>query len=559
MAKLLIRSAALLLGAVVAVSASADTTMAVSSGPAYASDLFGPDADDLVLEYANGQEPAVWMVLKDSTDMANARATYEFTLTGATFATSVRSSNLSVRQRFYTCKQTAGDDTATDSTDDEFEWVVGLQTTAVTGTTVAVSEGRRGDNVVEFDLTIPSGTSGAAITPAEGDCDETGEIGNVSANGSHVVQFQLPGLTNTLAAMGPGGKGIKVTASASAITQSKALEDFPSVAQRDAATPETGKRTIIASAYTVSTVTGNIIPAKRGLTATIGAPESGKVSVLDRTTFTGLPSSRAGQFLVLGSVSLSLAADAVQSNGKPFGVGSRDDGAGVLEVMVGGSVRESDTVFVDINGDGKAASRGEMLSYDDDTRSFTGEFELDDLLTNADGDAVTSFPNVPPTAGKIIYMPDGKEEMRSGSLSPSAKVDYEPTTSRDFNVYPSAAGGRLAYGIGPLKLGAKKAYALAPMSSGDESNVRIRCESNADCSVWLSCDSAMGDNFFGMHGGKVPAWGTTTVTSTMIAETVGAEDADFRGRMSCEVIGLGLSVQVLTRSNDTLVNNTYVN
>ena len=49
-----------------------------------------------------------------------------------------------------------------------------------------------------------------------------------------------------------------------------------------------------------------------------------------------------------------------------------------------------------------------------------------------------------------------------------------------------------------------------------------------------------------------------TLTAMELAETVGAEDEDFAGRMSCEVIGSNINVQVLTRSGDTLVNNTYV-
>ena len=49
-----------------------------------------------------------------------------------------------------------------------------------------------------------------------------------------------------------------------------------------------------------------------------------------------------------------------------------------------------------------------------------------------------------------------------------------------------------------------------------------------------------------------------TVTAAELADIVDADDADFMGRMSCEVIGTNISVQVLTRSGDALVNNTYV-
>ena len=49
-----------------------------------------------------------------------------------------------------------------------------------------------------------------------------------------------------------------------------------------------------------------------------------------------------------------------------------------------------------------------------------------------------------------------------------------------------------------------------------------------------------------------------TINADELADIIGADDADFMGRMSCEVIGTSISVQVLTRSGDALVNNTYV-
>ena len=103
-----------------------------------------------------------------------------------------------------------------------------------------------------------------------------------------------------------------------------------------------------------------------------------------------------------------------------------------------------------------------------------------------------------------------------------------------------------------------KAYALAPMSTGDETNVRIRCGGSLPCEVYMSCDAADGTNFFGKMAGAIAPWSVMTVNSMGIADVVGADDSDFAGRMSCDVIG-ATQVQVLTRSGGVLVNNTTVN
>lgn len=135
-------------------------------------------------------------------------------------------------------------------------------------------------------------------------------------------------------------------------------------------------------------------------------------------------------------------------------------------------------------------------------------------------------------------------------------VDYDDSTAVDSLPMQSMATLRYS-GDGSSELDTVKAYALAPISSGDETNVRLRCGQSFDCTIYLACDAADGTGFFGKMADPVEPWSVMTVDSGMIADVVGADDEDFDGRMSCDVIG-ATQVQVLTRSDGVLVNNSYV-
>ena len=542
--------------AILTATASADVIMEAVRKPAYASELFGPGSDDLVLDYVEGAEPKVHLVLGRGLTAVTAgnpqeRALFEFDLSGAEFASRVKGTDLRFVRREIQLKDGAWECC---------NWGNTRALAPAREMNVIVEGGRRGDTSVAFDVTYTDGSRGVLFNarPTDG----------TPVHVESVIELILPPLTKTAEAMGPGGRGIKITASVDVIadptTQIGGFDVFPAENQMmpppNQTKPELGKRTVIDAAFEVNAA-GNLVrkAAHSGLVVVHTPAENGLVNVLDRTTFTGLPNARAGHYLLLGSTNITVTSGVAQSDGTQFSVRRRDDGAGVLDISVTGNVRMSDTVIFDIDGDGKAG-RGETLDYDSDTGAHMGSFGLDALLTDPEGESTMVFPpeGAEPTAGQLIYMPDDKDDMRSGSIGATLVVDYNRATNRDIDP-AGRARSPLAYGISGLPMGARKAYALAAMSDGDESNVRIRCESNSDCAVWLSCDSAAGDNFFGMMPAPVSAWSTTAVRSADIADIVGAEDADFAGGMSCEAIGFDLTVQVLSRSGGTLVNTTYVN
>lgn len=514
--------------------------MTVKMGPSYASDLFGTGSDDLVLGYEEGADPEVHLRLGAAV-AANTRADITLTLSGATFASSVRRSDLAVAYLTHPC---------VDDGEGGTEYGAGVPMAIPTqpALTVSITDGRRGDNEVQFDV-----SSGAEIALGTGDPTGTGcTVGTDTVDSGLVLLFTLPTVTGAGGSLGPGGRGVMITATVDPQTNQGGLEEFPSRSQL-AASPGTagGSRlTIIGPTYGTN-AGGNIVPENPAMTVTDGTPEAaGSVNVADRTQLFGLPTSRTSQHLVLGAMVVSIG-EHVQSDGSAFSVEPKEDGAGVLDLTVSGNVREGDMVIFDLDGDGKA-DRGEELDYVAAHGVFWNAFDLDDLLSDAEGEPTNMFGGQP--RGRVLYFPDGETEMRSGNLVLAAKVVYEQGSNVPPFILPNVKP--LSYSVGA----SARAYALAPVTDGgDESNLRIRCESNRACNVWLSCDSAMGENFFGKMSNPVMPWGTTTVSSGMIAEVVGADATDdFMGRMSCEVIGGGLAVQVLTRSGGTLVNNTYV-
>ena len=105
-----------------------------------------------------------------------------------------------------------------------------------------------------------------------------------------------------------------------------------------------------------------------------------------------------------------------------------------------------------------------------------------------------------------------------------------------------------------------KAYAIAPVGSTDEANVRVTCESSAmaGCRVFFECRDQAGASEFGESGAAV---GPNMTQRWNQEEIQNALDIDaWTGRLSCNVLATApISVQVLTRSEGVLVNNTSVN
>ena len=104
-----------------------------------------------------------------------------------------------------------------------------------------------------------------------------------------------------------------------------------------------------------------------------------------------------------------------------------------------------------------------------------------------------------------------------------------------------------------------KAYAIPNAGMDDIANVRIKCDAGGTgkCTVFLDCNGQDGMAYFGELGSPIASGATTVLQAAAIGEAIEADS--WAGRLSCDVLSdKAVSVQVLVRSDDSLINNTYV-
>ena len=546
MAKLLIKAMTVFLAGFVVSGVASAVKLAVNEDatPEYAAELFGEGADDIVLEYGDENDflyayLAIPHGRGDGTDTETfddpiapgSVATLTVRVEGAVFQSPIRGSNISLADMV----ETRG-----------AEMAVTVSFGDYSGAGDAELEpknregGGRGESEVTFDIEVLDGAipnSFDVLGATDGDMQER-----------HAIRIAIPPLTETAAAMGPLGRGIRLYAELNA--SRVAADTFPDFPTRAQVRSGDHRRTLIPSVYDGdSALTAITLVAPLTSWEAFGGTPQRKAYVMatDRTQLNPrfLGPSRAGQFVRLSTVSVTVG-DRLQADGNPFSVNSRTGGgSGDLLIAFSGNIRDGDVIAFDLNGNSKADS-GEML--DVEAGQASGTFDLDGLLIDPTADPETTKPVSRP----VLYFPNGKDPMRDGALNGYATVLFDEVSNDGSNVL-AGIGASLVYDAGtPIE-----AFALAPTSSGDETNVRARCGSSRPCHVFISCDSVGGTNYFGRMADPLDPWSVRTMNTGMIADVVGAEDADFAGRMSCHIIG-ATEVQVLTRSNGVLVNNSYV-
>ena len=134
------------------------------------------------------------------------------------------------------------------------------------------------------------------------------------------------------------------------------------------------------------------------------------------------------------------------------------------------------------------------------------------------------------------------------------EIEYDATSVVDPGAEMGA--GKLVYNGVDMQA---RAYAIPPASHDDDGNVRIKCEATGDamCTVFLDCNEQDGMARFGELGDTIAAGATEHLTGGAIADVLGIDD--WTGRLSCDVLSANeVSVQVLVRSGESLINNTYV-
>ena len=246
-----------------------------------------------------------------------------------------------------------------------------------------------------------------------------------------------------------------------------------------------------------------------------------------------------------------------QWDGETFSIANREDGAGDLVVGVTGEFRSGDLVFLDLNGNFRAENT-ERLTLRDGVMS--GRFGLNEIAGNTSLPETDQRGRTQGEAGRwLMFLPNGTDALRPADYQTTLSVDFTDASNRDKDDANSISGvvDTSYTTIDPDAT--RRAYAIPPVGATDMGNIRVKCETATSCPLYLECDDTAGDSWFQKLEDDVPGRATLRLNSANIAAHLGISETGWEGRLSCNVMSTqDISVQVLTRSGDVLVNNTYI-
>ena len=421
--------------------------------------------------------------------------------------------------------------------------------------------GTRGSDSVTFDVTIISSLDGdgnvpspataisGLATPALADsaaCDHDGDATTSDVVYQRYTQttrkivFVLPavnasGLTANTSTTGDNSVDVVVTTK---IEQTKSTGT--SIMESVSMGHMCGDREVAKAPGTAGCPVVEAVKVITGITSTGGSgmisldPEDGRAVLV------------GGDGKALDPQRITLATVEVSANS---GSGARsptdgtlitdftDDLAGTLAITVmSDSFREDDIVYIDDNSNDKVDGRE--------------AFEMS-------GNSATDTVPLEDGSMTIYYVPNGEDPLKHRTMfSTVAATEFSNVDNRTV----SSKAGKAELGLHGIKIIAARAYAIAPPTSNDTTNVRVTCESaNEDgCNVFLDCNDQMGMNSFGEAGAMVGPGSTIRWDQDDIADALMVDG--WEGRLACDVLSSDeIAVQVLTRSDGVLVNNTAIN
>ena len=249
-----------------------------------------------------------------------------------------------------------------------------------------------------------------------------------------------------------------------------------------------------------------------------------------------------------------------QTDGREFSIGRGGEGQGDLMVVVTGDFREGDTVWLEHDGATGAGAR-ETLDLQDDG-SMTGTFSLNDVAGNAGAAAgdTGDFDREEGMATRaLMYAPNGEDGLRPATFRSRFMVDFDDDDVADKDWAPASTEDNQFSTTFTVVEDTQHAYAIPELGATDEGNVRIKCEVATACTVYLECDDTAGNSRFAQLDDPIDGRSTRTLNAAAIADELNFGDDGWEGSLSCTVYSTReISVQVLVRSADTLVNQTYI-
>lgn len=450
---------------------------------------------------ADQQRPYVGLTVTDAAISAGNVADITFTLSGATFSSTVAPANLD--RRGANCAGTPESD---------------LSVSVLSG-------GAKADSSVTFRA------------------EATGELGT-----TEVICFWVPDLQVTLATVSapgvmPAVMGVNVTASIATSATTGAA--FPGVINGVNVDPDGDGTADVPGPVTDRTV----FIAARALDTKLAGGGMALVNLADRTKIAsgGTPDpsaadpSKAMMGLSVGTLTVMPTA----------GAGSimKLDGSGAVATSstVGGAL---DTLDASLGGQ-------VMLSV-------AGPFqEGDKVVFGAGGDARSAAPSgggaatsvaLKITSGMgIVYVPGGTGVLKPSVFAAGAKYSFN---SLDNNNALSIMGSTGSISYAGINVEGY-AYGVVRGSGVESSVIRATCEApSGECSVFLDCTDQDGMNYFGGPE-TVAAGATARWDSDAIARVIDGGWGMGRGR--CDVFSTApLAVQHMVRTGHGLINNSAV-
>ena len=501
-------------------------------------------------------------------------ATLTFTLNGASFASSVRASDL----EYYDLATSAIVPT-TYAADGRVATTIYQQSNESNDIRKSVTAGgRRGDRSVTFNLEVVN-----HIVPANTERYPATGTDFVTGNaGAEFLSFVLPSLQVTPAPFNPlnpfGPSGVTVEArlapgSSGANpfprsvvgttgrvlvpgvpgndgpdgTPGNADDVDPIAAQLGVNPVDDGKVLELASAMTVGLAgraTAEVLLSERKVIASSGT--NAGVGVVNE----GGSRTRG---LLVGRVSLDLTTDPsvyVLRGDNP--VVDVEDAGDTADDRLDGSL--SGTLDIRVSGTFQEGDR--MLLGADQTE---GDAEVLEMSGNV---ATIEFPltgNI--AAMDLIYVPGGVVDLRPENFSAGATLSFNDPLNASRRVGGVGSYGRLKYrGVD------RRAYAYGVVRSRENggmerSFLRVGCSGNpvhGMCNVFADCDDQNGQRYFGQLMPAIAHGATRVFTSDSIAENLGGGWETGRGRCDLLTDGTALDLQHMIRSGGIQVNNSIV-
>ncbi|MCY3820105.1 MAG: hypothetical protein OXH52_12200 [Gammaproteobacteria bacterium] len=403
--------------------------------------------------------------------------------------------------------------------------------------TIKRDGGGKNTNSVTFTVTVGTGALDNNVVPMLGNHDDDDATPDDYAGTTRKIVFDMPDLNASgLRAAVEGRGGVNVTASWS-IEQTKS----GGTVIMESVVDNTKCGGVGEGKAPVSCTIIDAAKVVTGITASAGGGEISLVPADERSVLVGGNGKAVDpQRALLANVAVAVApgfGGAKDQDGEAID-GFTGDLSGSLAIRVSSdSFNEGDVVYIDSNGNRKVDGRE--------------AFEMDN------GAAMDTVP-LSSSSMNVYYVPSGDHPLtHRTTFTTTANTEFADSNAMNRSSRAVTAELEL-FGIRP---GEAKAYAIAPGTSTDESNIRVTCETAGKdgCNVFLDCHDTAGMNTFGEAGMMIGPNATEHLTQMEIQDALGLDES-WSGRLSCDVLSSApISVQVLTRANGVLVNNTSVN